>query len=113
MTRVTYFQHALSLVACAVISLASLMANPVQTVRIGYSDLNLENIRDFHVLGRRISRAVEKVCGSYAGITEVSEIEWIDKCRKAARQQVAPQMAHLLKRSEIRLSSAITPTKPN
>lgn len=105
MTHVTNILLTLGAFGGTIISPVGVIANPVQTVLINYSDLDLGSEKDVRMLGRRISRAIEKVCGSYAEVSEISEIERIDKCRKAARKQVVPQMARLLNRSETRLSS--------
>ena len=88
MTQFTNFWLTLGAFGGAVIPLVSVIANPVQTVLVSYSDLDLGNEKDVRMLGRRISRAIEKVCGSYAEVSEISEIERIDKCRKAARKGV-------------------------
>ena len=106
MTKSANFLLALSVVGGAIISPQGVIANPVQTVRIVYSDLNLENRKDIRLLGRRITLALDKVCGSYAGVTEMNETNRIYKCRTAARQQVAPQLARLMKLTGTRLSSA-------
>ena len=105
MTQITKFLLTLAAIGGAIIPPVSVIANPVQTVSVDYSDLDLGNEKDVRMLGRRMSRAIERVCGSYAGESEISEIVRIDKCRKAITKQVAPQMAHLLNRSETRLSS--------
>lgn len=112
MFRLKILQLALGAVGFAIMLPASATSNPVKTVKIAYSDLDLESKKDVRKLGRRISRAIEQVCGSYAEVHELSDSEKIDKCRSAARQQVAPQIARVSKREEIRLSSATPPPEP-
>ena len=111
MSRLKILQLSLSAVGFAIILPVSATANPVKSFRISYTDLDFENKKDMRMLGRRIALAIEKVCGSYAEVHEVSDSEKIDECRSAARRQVAPQMARASKRGEMRLSSATPPPR--
>jgi UrcA family protein len=105
MKKFIFFQLTFGLIGWAITMPGTATANTVQTVKVHYSDLDLAARNDVRLLGRRISRAIEKVCGSYAETAEASEIKRIDNCRRNARQLIAPQMAHLLRQSEIKLSS--------
>ena len=56
-------------------------------------DLNIDSVHGRSVLNRRIASAVEEVCGSYANVTEPSEVDGIDACRIVARKSADRQLA--------------------
>jgi UrcA family protein len=69
-----------------------LNAENVTVVRVagGYPG----NARDLAKLNRRLSGAVEKVCGSYAGASTSEEYE-IKVCRRVAHEGIGRQLARL------------------
>lgn len=113
MTLPKFFQFALCAVgfATGLISTdpVSAFGNPDRSVRIDYSDLDLGKAKDVRKLERRVARALERVCGSYAMADEMAEIKRIDKCRAEARQGVEPQIASIRKRAGAQLWAATDP----
>ena len=72
------------------------------TVRV--SDLDTRTKRGAATLDRRLASAIERVCGSYAG-ADMSEMDSITRCRRAARADVASQRAGRGLRESARLGS--------
>lgn len=103
MTRLKTFALALAAIGLAAPAPVSAAENPGRSVRIDYSDLDLGKEKDVRKLERRVARALERVCGSYAMAQEMADIKRIDKCRAEARQGVEPQIASIRKRAEARL----------
>lgn len=104
MTKISFV---LGLALCAFPAQALLAdAGSPRSVTVSYADLDLTTAKGKKSLDRRIGRAIETVCGSYALAHEMVEIDRIDKCRATAKQGVEPQMANIRRKSEIRLSSA-------
>lgn len=79
-------------------------APPSAVVQLG--DLDLGSAHGKSVLKHRIASAIEEVCGSYANVTESSELDRIGMCRVAARQSADDQLA--ARPSTLRLASNIS-----
>ncbi|HXG99761.1 MAG TPA: UrcA family protein [Sphingomicrobium sp.] len=75
---------------------------PTDVVR--FADLNLHSDIGKRELAKRIARATEAVCGSYAGLREDSEIVAVDDCRREARVEGERRLAAIL-RFEVRTAS--------
>ena len=73
--------------------------------RVGVSDLDLASADGRRLLARRISRATEFVCGSYAGARDIYEIDAIDQCRLRAKVQVEQQVAAIDRQRRTRSAS--------
>ena len=62
---------------------------------VRYADLDLSTSRGRAKLDRRVARALESVCGSYANLS-VEEQDEVTRCRHGAQGKLAPQLARLL-----------------
>lgn len=85
----------------------SVEARPSAIVRL--SDLDLTSPIGKRLLARRLNGAIEQVCGSYAGVNDISEQMDIDDCRvvasASAERQLPARAARLAGRpTEIRLA---------
>lgn len=82
--------------AIAAAVLTSLVAfTPVaaeSVAKVSYADLDLSSRADVAKLDRRVSGAVEQVCGSYASATRDEE-DSITGCRKLAMASYKAQLA--------------------
>jgi UrcA family protein len=114
--KMTYFRPVISLIALAGLTAATAANaadNPENTVKVKYSDLDLTSNNGFRLLDRRIGRAIERVCGSYAEVHDMVDAQKIDRCRVSAQQHIGPQLAQLRDHVKVRLSSAVTlPRQP-
>ena len=77
--------------------------DPVE--RIAIADLDLDSAEGRRLLARRVGRATELACGSYAGARENAEIDGIDQCRRRARAEVDQQVAAIVKHQRTRSAS--------
>ncbi len=77
--------------------------DPVE--RIFVADLDLGSADGRRLLTRRVSRATELACGSYAGAREDAEIDAIDQCRRRAKADVERQVAAIDKQQRTRSAS--------
>ena len=66
---------------------------PVDRQIVSYADLDLASTAGKRMLDRRISGAIERVCGSFANVREVTEEDRIVECRRAARTSAEHQLA--------------------
>lgn len=69
------------------------------TRKVRYADLDLSTASGIQTLHRRVARALETVCGSYAGTETVgaeTEAATITKCRAAAEVKADRRIAQLL-----------------
>ena len=85
----------------------SVEARPSAIIRL--ADLDLTTSTGQRLLARRLNGAIEHVCGSYAGVNDMSEQMDIDDCRAVATtsayRQLAARAARLAGRpTEIRLA---------
>lgn len=74
---------------------------PAETIR--FDDLNLATADGIAQLNRRIARATETVCGSYASKDNVEQ-DAVTECRSKVRSSIVPQLAKALKADEARLA---------
>lgn len=88
---------AAALVALPVAGLAQQTATTVTATRdhavVSYADLDLASAQGQRVLKRRLSGAIEEVCGSFANVTEYSEEARIIQCRGVAWASADRQLA--------------------
>ena len=66
---------------------------PVNRAVVSYAALNLANEKGRRILKRRLSGAIEGVCGSYAGFREESEERHMAACWASAWQSADRQLA--------------------
>lgn len=83
----------LATIATATLTMAApAMAGDTQrTVKVGYADLDLSTATGRTNLDRRLSAAIEQLCGSYASANG-DEADRITRCRAEARGSIARQM---------------------
>jgi len=74
---------------------------PAETIR--FDDLNLATADGIAQLNRRIARATETVCGSYASKDNVEQ-DAVTECRSKVQSSIEPQLAKALKADEARLA---------
>ena len=88
------------IITAAFVTLSATPALAQQPVRqeVRVSDINLTSPAGRARLERRISAAIETVCGSYAGAT-AQEMSEIDRCRATARASVETRLAALRSRA--------------
>lgn len=72
----------------------------MRTAKVSHADLDLGSAEGRATLDRRIARATENVCGSYAGAT-VEEQDAIAGCRAKAQRQIATQLANQRARNSV------------
>ena len=65
----------------------------VNRALVSYADVNITNAKGRRILKRRLSRAIEGVCGSYAGVREESEERHMAACWASAWQSADRQLA--------------------
>jgi UrcA family protein len=106
MTRAKTFLSAFAAMGLAATSPVQAAEHADSSIRIDYSDLDLGKTKDVRTLERRVARALERLCGSYAVAHDMVEIEMIDKCRAEAKRGVEPQLAKAIAKADVRLSSA-------
>lgn len=68
------------------------VAEPVPTALVNIGDIDFGSSAGQRVLGHRIARAVEQVCGSYANAIEPAEQSLVDTCRASAMASVNKQL---------------------
>ena len=70
-----------------------IVTEQLDTAIVSYADLNLASHTGKRMLDRRISGAIEQVCGSFANVREATEEDRIVECRRAARTSAEHQLA--------------------
>jgi UrcA family protein len=89
------------LILAATLLGASAAADPVvPRATVSTAGLDLSRAEDVRALNRRVARATEKVCGSYAGARDGEE-ERVAACRADVARQLAPQLAVLKSRGQV------------
>lgn len=63
-----------------------------KTASVRLDDLDLARAGDARILNRRVARAKEAVCGSYAGARDEAELR-ITECRASIDRQLEPRLA--------------------
>lgn len=85
---------------------ATLLAAPgatepaIPSAKVSIAGLDLSRAEDVRALNRRIARATEKVCGSYAQARDGEE-ERVAACRADVARQVAPLLVALKSRGQV------------
>ena len=74
-------------------------------VRVTVADLDLASVEGQRILTRRIGRATELACGSYAGMHHYDEVDPIDRCRRRARAEVERQVAAIERQQSTSLAA--------
>lgn len=82
------------LFAALSLAAASVQAGEVikRTESVYYGDLDLSRQADLKTLDRRVARAIDAVCGSFATVEEWQHND-VRKCRSAAREQARADIA--------------------
>ncbi|HEY1125667.1 MAG TPA: UrcA family protein [Sphingobium sp.] len=78
------------------LSIAAPAAAREAQVSVRISDLDLSRADDAVTLRRRISRALEAVCGSYA-TAEPWQVDEIDRCRAQAKERADAEFVRVMK----------------
>lgn len=73
-------------------TVTTVIANRDRAV-VSYADLNLASAQGQRTLKRRLSGAIEEVCGSFANVTEYSEEIHVTRCRAAAWKSADRQLS--------------------
>ena len=89
------------LAAVCAVPAASQRGDDGPSERVSFADLDLESEAGRRMLERRVGRASEYACGSYAGKREHHEIEMIDQCRRRATAAVERQIAAVARSREV------------
>lgn len=101
-----HFTLTISIIAAMAASpAAGQQADTGAVERIAIADLDLGSAEGRGLLVRRVGRATELACGSYAGARENAEIDAIDQCRLRARAEVDQQVAAIVKHHGTRSAS--------
>lgn len=101
-----HFTLTISIIAAMIATpAASQQADTDPVERIAIADLDLGSAEGRRLLTRRVGRATELACGSYAGVRENAEIDGIDQCRRRARAEVERQVAAIVKHHGTRSAS--------
>lgn len=91
--------------ALALVSITSLAAPAsAETVKVGYTDLDLSSAAGLKALQHRVNAAVDRVCGS-ADNRDLSAMAQMTSCRKTATAGTNRQIAAVIdmsKRSALR-----------
>jgi UrcA family protein len=93
MTKFALLAAAAATVSSAALAADSIAIDAPHTAVVRLGDLDLTSVRGRSLLERRIADAIEEVCGSYANVTEPSEMDNIGSCRIAAKQSAESQLA--------------------
>ena len=87
------------LTAAALVLASFAGAASAETVKVGYSDLNLSNDAGMRTLNHRVAAAITEVCGAIDP-NNLSEAVSIQTCRRTAKSSATQQIAAVVSSNE-------------